>query len=713
MDLAGELRELATNLLWIWHPDTIAVIRDIDPALWRKVNHNPIAFLHRVPKSQLEERASDLALEPRISFAFHRLHEYLEQSRSWGDIYAGPLKNNPVAYFCAEFGLHESIPIYSGGLGTLSGDTLKSASDLGIPLVGIGLFYAQGYFNQRLDSTGWQQESYSEAKIDQLPLERVISPTGKPLIVQVETRVSRIAIRLWKAQVGRVTLFLLDSDVEQNSESDRGLTGRLYGGDATLRITQELILGVGGLRALHSMGIAPSVLHLNEGHSAFALLEMARHEMVLDAVPFHEALRRTAQHTVFTTHTPIPAGHDRFKEDLMEYAIGPLRDQLGISPEEVMGLGRVNAGDRNEPFCMTVLGLRLARKSNAVSAIHGHVTRKMWNNLWPSRAEADVPITHITNGVHVSSWLAPPMAQLYDRYLGPDWRSRTCSPRTWQDIDSVEDAELWEVHQTIKARLIGYVQRQIAIQESFRAKDAASAGISSGPMSPSILTIGFARRFATYKRSDLLFSDPERLEQLLTNSDMPIRVICAGKAHPRDDAGKKLIQRIFQMTHEDRFIGRVLFIEDYDINVARHLIQGVDVWLNTPRRPLEASGTSGMKALFNGVLNASILDGWWAEAYDGTNGFKIGSGGEHSSPEEQDKRDADALYTVLGTEIAPLYYDCDSRGIPCAWVERIKNAIRTLAWRFSADRMITQYATECYLPIVGVETGKRAANTPI
>lgn len=716
MDLAGELRELASNLLWIWHPDTIAVVRDIDPALWRKVNHNPVAFLHNIPRNKLEERASELALEPRISFAFHRLHEYLQrESHTWGDIYAGPLKNKPVAYFCAEFGLHESIPIYSGGLGTLSGDMLKSASDLGIPLVGVGLFYAQGYFNQRLDAAGWQQESYSEADIKYLPLTTVLDPTGKPLLVHVETRTSRIAIRLWKATVGRVDLFLLDSDVGENSEADRGLTGRLYGGDSKLRITQELILGVGGLRALRAMGITPSILHLNEGHSAFALLETARNEMISDGITFQDALRRASLQAVFTTHTPIPAGHDRFDADLMEHAIGPLRDQLGISHDALMALGRVNAGDRNESFCMTVLGLRIASRSNAVSSLHGHVTRRMWNSLWPSRAEIDVPIGHITNGVHVSSWLAPSMAQLYDRYLDPHWRSRTCSPHTWLGIDSVEDAELWEVHQTIKARLISYVQRQMIVQDGFRTGEKASTGCSACLLAPTVLTIGFARRFATYKRSDLLISDAARLERLLSNPDMPVQVIFAGKAHPKDEAGKQLIQRIFQMSRDPRFLGRVVFVEDYDINVARHLVQGVDVWLNTPRRPLEASGTSGMKALFNGVLNASVLDGWWAEAYDGTNGFRIGTGGEHVNAGEQDRRDADALYSMLETEIAPLYYDQDPSGVPHRWVARMKSAIRTLAWRFSADRMALQYAGECYLPAVGAQTcdsGAQVAGLP-
>ena len=701
VDIASELRALAANLWWTWNPNTIAVFREIDPALWREVNHSPAAFLAQIPSDQLEARAEELALKARINYAFHRLQEYLERRQSWGDVYSGPLRANPVAYFCAEFGLHESLPIYSGGLGILAGDHLKSASDLGIPIVGVGLFYAQGYFTQRLDATGWQNESYFEAEIDHLPIQRVQDPKGEPVHVQVETRSGAIRVGLWRASVGRATLVLLDSDVEGNSPADRELTGRLYGGDADLRIRQELILGVGGVRALTALGIGPGALHLNEGHCAFAPLETAREFMESDAVSFADALRRVTMRTVFTTHTPVEAGHDRFDGGLVEHVLGPLRERLGLSPEEFLALGRAHPENRQEPFCMTVLGLRAARYANGVSAHHGQVARRMWQGLWPGRSEFDVPIRHVTNGVHVASWLAPPVRQLYDRYLGPEWERHMGSPETWRPIDAIEDGELWEAHQITKARLVSYVQRQVCLHESQRGGDGTVCDLTTQRLDPAALTLGFARRFATYKRADLILMDDARLERLVSNAERPVQIIFAGKAHPRDDPGKRLIQRIFGMARDPRFLGRVVFIEDYDINVARHLIQGVDLWLNTPRRPQEASGTSGMKALFNGVLNLSILDGWWAEAYDGSNGFAIGSGGEHSSAEEQGRRDAEDLYAVLEDSVVPLYYERDARGVPRGWVARAKNAIRSLAWRFSANRMAMEYARHCYLPLVG------------
>jgi len=702
MDIAVELRELARNLWWTWQPNVLALFRDLDPSAWREVNHNPVAFLSRFPPERLKERASELALEARVSYAVHRLHDYVQRAQSWGDVYTGPLRANPVAYFSAEFGLHESIPIYSGGLGILAGDHLKSASDLGIPLVGVGLFYAQGYFNQRLDAAGWQQESYFEAEIEDLPLERVVGTDGRPMRVEVQTQGGRIWIAVWRALVGRSTLVLLDSDVEGNADADRELTGRLYGGDAGVRIRQELILGVGGLRALSALGLRPGVLHLNEGHSAFVVLEMARQEMASDGVDFQEAMSRARARTVFTTHTPVAAGHDRFQKELIEFALKPLREELRLSLNELMAFGRVNPRDENETFCMTVLGIKAARKVNGVSSVHGEVTRRMWQVLWPGQSEVGVPIGHITNGVHVSSWLAPPMYDLYRSYLGPEWERRMCVPETWAAINAVEDGELWEAHQIIKARLVSYVQRQVCTQEAWRGGTGEACALTEKRLDPTILTIGFGRRFATYKRAALILSDEKRLERLLSDQQRPVQVIFAGKAHPSDDPGKQVVQRIFEMSRDPRFLGRLVFIEGYDINVARHLIQGVDVWLNTPRRPLEASGTSGMKALFNGVLNLSILDGWWAEAYDGSNGFAVGSGGQHVNERGQDARDAEALYSVLENEVVPLYYERDGRGVPRGWIARIKSAIRSLAWRFNANRMLMQYAGECYLPVVGV-----------
>lgn len=701
MDIASKLRELSRNLWWTWQPNVIAIFRDIDPALWRQVNHNPIAFLSSISPENVAARAAELALEPRISYAVHRLHEYLTSETSWSGAGATPLGNDPVAYFSAEFGLHESIPIYSGGLGVLAGDHLKSASDLGIPLVAVGLLYAQGYFKQRLDAGGWQQESYYETEVGQLPLEKVLDSNGNPRTVQVETRRGSIVAGLWLARVGRTRLLLLDTDVEENAPPDRALVSRLYGGDQRTRIRQELLLGVGGIRALEALGIRPGVIHLNEGHSAFALLEFARREMAFDAIDFQEAIRRTGARTVFTTHTPVEAGHDRFYGDLVEETLGLVRESLGLSHEQFMALGRVDSQDPNEPFCMTVLGLKVARQSNGVAALHGQVTRRMWHGLWPERREMDVPIGHITNGVHVASWISPFMKQLYDNCLGAGWEVKMCQRAAWTAIRDVDDAELWEANQVGKARLIAYVQRQVCAQEARRQGSGELCDFTMKRLEPDVLTLGFARRFATYKRGDLILSDDVRLAKLISDPDRPLQVILAGKAHPKDDPGKQLIQRIFGMCRDPRFLGRIAFIEDYDINVARHLLQGVDVWLNTPRRPLEASGTSGMKAAFNGALNLSILDGWWAEAYNGRNGFAIGAGGQHSSAEVQDRRDAQSLYDVLESEVIPLYYQRDSGGVPRGWMERVKNAIETLAPRFNADRMVIDYARSCYLPAVG------------
>lgn len=702
MEISSELKQLARNLWWIWHPHIIDLFRDLDPALWRKVRHNPMAFLDAIPPDQIEERAMALASESRINFALHRLRDYLAGRSIWSDAAQSPLRVRPVAYFSAEFGLHESIPIYSGGLGILAGDHLKSASDLGLPLIGVGLLYAQGYFNQRLDAEGWQRESYFETDIDKLPLERLLDEEGKPRLVHVDTRKGRISAGLWLTHVGRCRLLLLDTDVPDNTDENKALVARLYGGDESVRIRQELILGVGGMRALTEIGCRPSVLHLNEGHSAFCILEMARQEMARDGVSFQEAFRRMRYRTLFTTHTPVVAGHDRFSPQLVEECLGPLRDALGLSHDDLMALGRVNPRDHSESFCMTVLGLKSARKANGVSALHGKVSRRMWQTMWPDRLESEIPIDHVTNGIHVSSWLSSPMRQLFDSVLGSDWHERMCDPYTWEPINAVDDAELWEANQLAKARLVNYVQRQVCQQETDREGTHEACAITQERLHPKILTLGFARRFATYKRGDLILRDQARLEKLICHAEHPIQIIMAGKAHPKDEPAKRLIQQVFRLCRDRRFMGRIVFLEDYDINVARHLLQGVDLWVNMPRRPLEACGTSGMKAVFNGALNCSILDGWWAEAYNGQNGFAVGDGGEHVDPRVQDRRDAEALYAVLEKEIIPLYYDRDEQGVPCGWVARMKNALATLGWRFNAERMVMDYARAFYLPSVGI-----------
>jgi starch phosphorylase len=692
---------LARNLWWSWHPEVINLFRDLDPIRWRQLDHNPIALLSEFTPERLEMRAAELVLYSRINHAFRRLKEYVAEAPLWGRTHVGVLGSKPVAYFSLEFGVHESVPVYSGGLGVLSGDHIKSASALGVPLVAVGLFYDQGYFKQHLDANGWQVEEYLDTKVENLPMEPARGPDGKPITVEIQTRTGKLLAKVWLMRVGRVKLYLLDSDVRSNSPEDRQLTSRLYGGDNRTRIRQELVAGVGGIRALTAQGVTPGVFHLNEGHSAFATLEAIRVRMKDDGMSFDDALRNVAQHTVFTTHTPVPAGHDRFDAGLIEEHLGPLRDELGISREQLMGLGRVEPQNEHETFCMTVLGLKLSRRANAVSNLHGHVTRRMWAHLWPWRVEEEVPIGHITNGVHVESWLAWQMQQLYDRHFPADWVHRLGEPEVWQGIHDVDPGELWETHYTLKNLLLAFARRRVSRQCRRRGESDEAVEQARNILDPNVLTIGFGRRFATYKRASLIMTDMDRLTAMVGDSDRPLQIIYAGKAHPADEPGKQLIQKIANLRHDPRFAGRIAFVEDYDINVCRHLVQGVDVWLNNPRRPLEASGTSGQKAVLNGALNLSILDGWWAEAYDGSNGFAIGRGTQHIDERITDARDAADLYRVLENEVIPLYYDRDIDGLPRHWIKRMMNSISSLAWRFSAHRMVADYVRWAYLPASG------------
>jgi starch phosphorylase len=694
------LAALAQNLWWSWDNDATSLFRELDPVLWRESGHNPIALLQEFSIEKLQARASELALHSRINYAYRRLQEYLLSERTWGARHAGVLRARPVAYFSAEFGLHESLPIYSGGLGILAGDHIKSASDLGIPLVGIGLYYDQGYFTQRLDRDGWQHEDYLDVDSRRLPIELAVS-RGVPIVVEIETRTGTIAARVWTLSVGRNTLLLLDSNVEGNQPEDRELTARLYGGDHRVRLRQELLLGVGGVRALAAMGITPGVVHLNEGHSAFAVLELVRCRMEREGIDAREAIRRVSPQVVFTTHTPVPAGHDRFPAHLIEEHLGPLRESLGLVQDELMDLGRVTAGDAGESFCMTVLALKVCRRANAVSSLHGQVSRAMWKPLYPAASEEQVPIGHITNGVHVQTWLAPQMRQVYNRHLGADWTSRCGEPGFWEAIDGVDDGELWETHQTLKARLIDIARRRAARHAEARGETPAFVAQARRALSLDALTIGFARRFATYKRANLILQDMEAIASLVSHPQTPVQLVFAGKSHPQDHPGKEILQQIARLMRDPRFAGKVLFIEDYDINVGRHLVQGVDLWVNNPRRPLEACGTSGQKVVLNGGLNLSVLDGWWAEAYDGRNGFAIGTGETHSSVAFHDRRDGDALLAVLRDEVVPMYYDRDPDGLPRQWIARMKRAIHSLGWRFSADRMVKDYVSKTYIPAAG------------
>jgi glycogen phosphorylase len=694
------LWSLARNLWWSWDHDATGLFRDLEPVRWRQLNHNPVSVLSEIPLTGIERRAGELALHSRINYAYRRQREYLQADRTWGATHAGILRTRPVAYFSAEFGLHESIPIYSGGLGILAGDHIKSASDLDIPLIGVGLFYDQGYFRQRLDKNGWQQEEYLDTDVNQLPMEPAIGTNGEPVTAQVETRSGPLRAKVWRLKVGRCDLLLLDTNVEGNAPEDRELSSRLYGGDGRVRIRQELLLGVGGFRALRAMGITPGVLHLNEGHSGFAVLEAIRNRMQEEGLSYEAAVPRVSREVVFTTHTPVQAGHDRFNADLIEEHLGPLRDALGLSRERLMELGREVPGNKDE-FCMTVLGLKLARRTNAVSALHGEVSRAMWTGLYPGKREDAVPIGHITNGVHVPSWLAPQMFRLYDRHLGTGWHEHSGEARIWESIENIDDGELWETHLSLKLRLLEFVRRRAAEQAECRGESNLTQQRLRRVLSPDALTIGFARRFATYKRANLILADIEKLASMVNDPKRPVQFVFAGKAHPHDEPGKRVLQQVAELMRDRQFADRFVFVEDYDINVGRHFVQGVDVWLNSPRRPLEASGTSGQKVVLNGGLNLSVLDGWWAEAYDGLNGFAIGTGRTHSNMNVHDTRDGEDLYRVLREEVIPLYYQRDKDGLPRGWIKRMKRTIRTLGWRFNADRMVMDYTLKCYVPAAG------------
>jgi len=696
-----KLSELARNLWWSWQPEVVSVFREIDPVSWSMLQHNPILLLKEYGPDELEIRAREEVLHARIHEAYRRWREYMTSDDTWASTHTGVLGHRPAAYFSAEFGLHESLRIYSGGLGLLAGDHLKSASDLGVPLVAVGLFYYEGYFSQTISPEGWQQEAYNLAQPQDLPISETLAPDGSKLLISVPTRSGPIFARVWTVNVGRIPLYLLDSNVPENKEEDRRLTARLYGGDQRTRIRQEMLLGIGGVKALDALGIHPRVFHMNEGHSAFASLELIRMRVRNDGLDFSAALREVAAMGVFTTHTPVEAGHDRFDGGLIGEHLGPTADELGLNHDGIMGMGRVDPHNHGEPFCMTVLAFKTSRRANAVSNLHGVVSRRMWRNLWPWRSEEEIPIGHITNGVHVNTWLAPQMRVLYDRVLPLNWHVKSGTPEVWAGIESLSAGEIWETHEALKNRLINHARLRLVRQAERHKATAKEIAKLQQILDPQHLLIGFARRFAPYKRADLILRDLEQLAQIIADAEQPVQFVFAGKAHPADNHGKEILKRIHNLAHDDRFAGRVVFLEDYDINLARHLVQGVDVWLNNPRRPLEASGTSGQKVVLNGGLNLSVLDGWWAEAFDGRNGFGIGNGLIHVNSEIQDERDAESLMTVLQKDVIPMYYRRDQDGLPLEWIARMKRAVRTLGWRFNADRMVMDYVQQTYVPAAG------------
>lgn len=689
------IHDLAYNLWWGWNPPAQSLFEALAPQVWRESNHNAIAVIQSVSRDELNARLKESRLSQLANDVLTDFHYYLEREKTWGAAHAPHLLQNPVAYFSPEFALHECLPIYSGGLGILAGDHLKSASDLGLGLVGIGLFYRQGYFQQSLTIDGTQQENYPENITERLPVTLATHKNGSPVLSIVEIGHSIVKLYAWRAMVGRNVVYLMDSNHPDNEEHYRELTARTYGGDITTRICQEIVMGIGGVRLLRQLGIVPSVYHLNEGHSAFLLFELIREKM-LDGQSFDQAMQWVRDHAVFTTHTPVPAGHDRFTVELMRFALGNYSGMSGISIEKMMEMGRVHPHDNGESFCMTVLALRCTRTSNAVSELHGRVSRTMWKDLYPGKAETEVPIIHITNGVHILSWMQHRTREFWQKFLGPDWETHIMQPDFWQRIADpgfISDEEIWALRYGLRRDLVEFARRRLRMQDR---RNGGPARIYDTFLSPDALTIGFARRFAGYKRPGLIFTDLERIIQLCNNIDRPVQFVFAGKAHPKDDIGKAAVKRIFELTKHSQLFGKVVFLENYDINVARHLISGCDVWLNNPRRPLEASGTSGQKTAIHGCLHFSILDGWWREAYDGTNGFAIGKDESLDNAEEQDRLDERNLYHTLMTDILPSYFNRDDDGIPRDWIRRIRRAMQTLIPRFNTDRMVAEYYDKMY-----------------
>jgi starch phosphorylase len=700
-DLPRRLRrlaDLAYNLWWTWHADSSRIFRYIDAETWERTDHNPVRFLRQVPSERLRAATNSRWLLEFYDRVVRAFDAYLaEAPAAWYPRQHPERMNQPIAYFSTEFGLHESLPIYAGGLGILSGDHLKEASDLGMPLVAVGFLYTQGYFKQRLNDDGWQEARYASLAFADLPVHPVLDARGGPLTITVDLPGRPLHARLWRIQVGRVPLFLLDSDVDANAPADRSLTSRLYTSDLELRISQEILLGIGGVRALRALGYNPAVWHLNEGHSAFLVLERAR-ELVAAGKSFAEALERVRATCLFTTHTPVPAGNDEFPLWLIDKYFGGFWPQLGLDRDGFLDIAR-----RKEPwgetFSMPVLAIRTSGYANGVSELHGQVARRMWSFLWPGRSEAQVPIGHITNGVHTGTWLARRLWLLFDRYFEPGWFERLDDPETWEAIERIPDAELWAVRRHLKRKLVAYMRERARLQWAEARVHPVQVIASGVLLDPYALTIGFARRFATYKRASLILRDVDRLLRLIQRPGMPVQVIFAGKAHPADEPGKLLIQEVYRQVKRAEAGGRLVFLEDYDINLARYLVQGVDVWLNTPRRPNEASGTSGQKAALNGALNLSVLDGWWREGYNGRNGWAIGGETEAADASAADAADAESLYRRLEDEIIPLYYlERSADGLPSEWLGMVKDSMRTLGPRFSMRRMLRQYVDTMYLP---------------
>ena len=715
-ELVAGLNKLAHNLWWTWNQEAQDLFQELSPRGWQNLFHNAVAILREVSDYELRVHLQEAGFQEHARAVLQNFESYLKETNTWGRKNAPELHQNPVAYFSAEFGFHESLPISAGGLGILSGDHTKSASDLDLGFVGISLFYREGYFQQAIDTNNWQTEFYNLINPQNVPLEPVLNAEGERLICNVEVNMENVAFQAWRVNVGRVPVYLLDTNLPENDEHFRSLTSRVYGGDSTTRIMQEILLGVGGVRLLRALGIQPSVFHMNEGHAAFLTLELMREKMA-GGQKYADALAETKAHCIFTTHTPVEAGHDRFSPAMMDYALHSYRALLPVPWTDILGLGRVDPKNADEPFCMTVLALKLSRAANAVSELHGQVSRHMWQSLYPGVPEDKVPIGHITNGIHLLGWMKGSVRQfwrgkltigtsgempegmaVWSKRAGADWAATIHKCEFWQrmvDPEFLSDEELWALRYRLRRELIEFARRRL-LQQSHQVT-AGDYIRFDHLLNPDALTIGFARRFATYKRAPLIFQQFDNIVKLAHDKQRPVQFIFAGKAHPRDDEGKQFIQQIIHLSKHSELAGNLVFIENYDIHIARQMVSGCDIWLNNPRRPLEASGTSGMKASCHGCMNMSILDGWWREGYNGENGFAIGKDSHPDNVAEQDRVDSANLYQVLTEQVVPMFFNRDVQGIPRQWLQRIRHTMMTLVPQFTTDRMVKEYTRNYYL----------------
>jgi starch phosphorylase len=690
------LNDISMNLWWSWNSEAIDLYRDIDLALWEKSNRNPVRFLQEINIRKLEEKLADNEFMTRYDKVVKDFTNYINSKDTWFNKNYPDQKNEQIIYFSAEYGLHEVLPVYSGGLGVLSGDHCKSASDLGLPFTAIGLFYKQGYFDQHINSEGWQETNYTSLNYSQFPVTPVIDLNGKPLTIYVELAGRIVYARIWRIDIGRIKLYMMDSDVPENNEQDRSITERLYGGDRETRIQQEILLGIGGIRTLDALGIRGSIFHMNEGHSAFMSLELIRKLIIENNLSFREAREVVYSASTFTTHTPVPAGNDVFPLDMIDRYFYNYWGQLALNRNEFISLGQKPSDYNN--FNMAVLALNMTGRKNGVSKLHGAVSRNIYRELWKDLPEEDVPITHITNGIHTMTWLAPSYKYLFDKYLPSDWQDRMYDTSVWDGIDNIPDDEIWKTHMVLKSKMIRFTVDRLKKQYLQNGVPLHEVGELDSQLDPQALTIVFARRFATYKRADLIFRDLSRIEKILNNKNMPVQIIFAGKAHPADKPAHEIIKSIHVIAGYEGFKGKVFLLENYNMTVARHLVQGADVWMNNPRRPMEASGTSGQKACINGALNFSIMDGWWCEGYNGTNGWAMGDDTPYFNEQHQDDADSKSLYEILERDITPLFYNRDDNGIPTGWAKRMKDSIKSLAPVYSTHRMVKEYYERMYHP---------------